>query len=51
MFENSTLNWFKELYKKYGVVISCYVYYEDKDFNLTQFLDKYKSEFTANNDW
>lgn len=34
---------YKELHKKYGVVISCYVYYEDKDFNLTQFLDKYKS--------
>jgi len=37
VFENSILNWYKELHDKYGVVISCYVYYEDKDFNLTQF--------------
>ena len=51
MFENSILNWYKELHDKYGVVISCYVYYEDKDFNLTQFSDKYKAEFIANSDW
>ena len=51
VFENSTLNWYKELHDKYGVVISCYVYYEDNDFNLTQISDKYKSEFIANSDW
>lgn len=51
VFENSILNWYKELHDKYGVVISCYVYYEDKDFNLTQFSDKYKAEFIANSDW
>ena len=45
VFQNETLSWYKELHEKYGVIISCYCYYEDGDFNLSQFPDKYKSEF------
>lgn len=51
IFENSTLNWYKELHDKYGVVISCYVYYEDDDFNLSNFPSKYKSQFVENSNW
>lgn len=51
IFENSTLNWYKELHYKYGVVISCYVYYEDDNFNLSQFPSKYRGEFERNNYW
>ena len=51
IFENVTLKWYKELHDKYGVIISCYVYYEEGDFNLTQFPAVYKDEFIANSDW
>lgn len=51
IFENSTLNWYKELHEKYGVVISCYVYYEDGGFNLSQFPSTYKDEFIKNSSW
>ena len=51
IFQNTTLNWYKELHDKYGVVISCYCYYENKNFNLSQFPDKYKDEFENNSDW
>lgn len=51
IFENSTLNWYKELHDKYGVVISCYVYYEDNNFNLSIFPSKYHKQFVENSDW
>ena len=51
IFENSILNWYKELHEKYGVVVSCYVYYEDGDFNLSQFPSIYKDEFSRNSSW
>lgn len=51
IFENSTLNWYKVLHDKYGVVITCYVYYEDGEFNLTQVPEKYHDEFVENSSW
>lgn len=51
IFQNQTLNWFQESHKKYGVVISCYVYYENDDFNLSRFQSKYKKQFEENSDW
>lgn len=51
IFQNTTLKWYKELHDKYGVVISCYCYYENNNFNLSQFPDKYKDEFKNNSDW
>ena len=51
IFDNSTLGWFKELHTRYGVVISCYVYYEADNFNLKQVPEKYKNEFERNSDW
>lgn len=51
IFQNATLSWYKELHNKYGVVISCYCYYADGDFNLSQMTDNYLAEFVANSDW
>lgn len=51
IFQNATLSWYKELHDKYGVVISCYCYYEDGDFNLSQMTDKYCNQFASNSDW
>lgn len=51
IFENPTFSWYRELHNRYGVVISSYVYFEDNDFNLTNFPANYKEEFIANSDW
>lgn len=51
VFENSTFGWMKEMHNKYNVVFSCYVHYEDKDFNLSICTNKFKDEFEANADW
>lgn len=51
IFDNPTLGWYKELHEKYGVVISCYVYYEDDDFNLKQVPERYQKEFEENANW
>ena len=45
------MKWYKELHDKYGVVISCYCYYEDGDFNLSLMTNKYHDQFEGNNDW
>lgn len=51
IFENSSLGWYRDLHESYGVVISCYVYYEDGDFNLSKFPSRYKDEFIQNSSW
>ena len=51
IFDNSILRWYKSLHDKYGVVISCYVIYEDDSFKLDQFPVLYKEEFISNSDW
>lgn len=51
IFENGTLNWFRELHDRYGVVISCYVYYENSEFNLSQVPNIYHKEFVDNSEW
>lgn len=51
IFDNPTLSWYKNLHDKYGIKISCYVFYEYKDFNLSQVSDKYRREFMENSSW
>ena len=51
IFENETLKWYKELHDKYGVVISCYIFFEEDNFNLSQFPAVYRNEFIENSDW
>lgn len=50
LFENSTLGWLKELHEKYGIVVSCFVYYRDGDFCLENCTTKFKTEFENNSD-
>ena len=51
IFQNDTLKYFQELHEKYGIVVSFYCYYEDKDFNLSIVPEKYKKEFRKNSNW
>lgn len=51
IFDNETLFWFQELHRKYGVTISCYVYYESGEFNLGDCTKRFKGEFEENSDW
>lgn len=54
IFGNPTFLWFKELHETYGVVITCYCYYEELDenpFDLEECTRKYQSEFKANSNW
>lgn len=51
IFENATLAWYKDLHSKYGVAVSCFVYYEDGDFNLSDVPERYRDEFEKNSNW
>lgn len=51
IFENSTLKLLQKLHSEYGVVFSLYLFYENEDFNLSMFSDKYAVEFQNNSDW
>lgn len=51
LFENATLAWYKDLHSKYGVTVSCFVYYEDGDFNLSDVTERYRDEFEKNSNW
>lgn len=51
IFENATLAWYKDLHSKYGVTVSCFVYYEDGDFNLSDVTERYRDEFEKNSNW
>lgn len=51
IFDNNTLNWLKSLHDEYGLVTSCYVFYENGNFNLSLVPSKYKDEFEKNSNW
>lgn len=51
IFDNETLSWFKELHDKYGVIITCFVYFETDKFSLDQCTEQFKAEFEENSDW
>ena len=51
IFQNPTFAWFKDLHEKFGVVISCYVYYQDGEFALSDCTDRYRNEFASNEEW
>lgn len=44
IFEEPTFAWLKKKHDKYGVVVSCYVFYEDGEFSLSNMSEKYKEE-------
>lgn len=51
IFENDTLSYLKELHDTYGMVVSCYCWYEDNKFDLSMVPDKYRDEFKSNSNW
>lgn len=51
IFDNDTLAWMKEIHETYGVVISCYVFYQSDDFSLDGCTTKFSAEFEENMDW
>ncbi len=51
IFDNRTLSWIKKIHDEYGVVVSCYVFYQDSDFDLRQCPAVYRYEFEQNNTW
>lgn len=51
IFQNDTLKYFKELHDKYGLVVSFYCYYEDRNFNLGMASEKFREEFRKNSEW
>lgn len=51
IFKNRWLSFYKHLHDTYGVVITCYVYYENGDINLSGVTDKFKKEFQENSSW
>lgn len=51
IFDNNNLEWFKKLHDKYGVVISCYVFYEADGISLGQCTERFKDEFEENANW
>lgn len=51
IFSNDFFSWLKNLHNVYGVVVTCYCYYEDNDFNLLRVPDIYRTGFEENSDW
>lgn len=51
IFDNKTLCYFKDLHDKYGLVLSCYCFYDFSGFKLSESTDRFKSEFMENADW
>lgn len=52
IFQNSILKYLKGLHDKYGVVVSCYVFYEwNGVFHLSDCTDQFQEEFRENSDW
>jgi hypothetical protein len=52
IFDNKTLRFFRDLHLKYGLVLSCYCYFDNKNgFQLSRSTCKFKEEFERNSDW
>lgn len=52
LFDDYFLGNIRHLHKKYGTKVALNIFYESEDgFNLSQFSDKYKSEWQDNADW
>lgn len=52
LFDDYFLGNLRKLHEKYGMKVGLNLFYESEDgFNLSQFSDKYKSEFRDNADW
>ena len=51
IFCHPYLDMYRRMHEKYGMKIQLNLFYEMKDFNLSQMTDKYRDEWLANADW
>lgn len=51
IFDNELFAWLKLCHDKYGIKISCFVFFQSKGFSLKQCTDRYRQEFCDNADW
>ena len=51
MFAHPYLEMYKRLHEKYGVKIQLNLFFESKQFELTQMTDRYREEWKRNADW
>ncbi len=51
IFDNETLAFLHRLHKTFGAVFSMYCFYENGEYNLSQFTDSFSEEFSENSDW
>jgi len=51
IFEHPYPGMYRQMHEKYGLKVQLNLFYECKDFNLTQMTDRYRDEFIANADW
>lgn len=51
IFQNRVLQYLRDLHTTYGIVVSCYCWYEDNVYNLSMVTDRFADEFQENSDW
>lgn len=51
LFDHPYLQVFQRLHEKLGVKVQLNLFYEDKDFDLSEMTDKYRIEWQKNADW
>ena len=51
IFSHQYLKMMKELHEKFGVKIQLNLFYQDEQFNLSSFSEKYRDEWARNADW
>lgn len=51
IFDNDTLKYLKQLHSRYGIVVSCYTWYQKENFDLSMLSAQYQQEFQDNSDW
>lgn len=51
IFNLDMFSFLKRLHEKYGIVVSCYCFYQCEGFNLKECTRSYKNEFAANSSW
>lgn len=51
LFDQPFFSYLKECHESTGLKVTLYTYEMYKDYSITQFSDKYKSEFEENSDW
>lgn len=51
IFDTELFHYLRKLHRRYGAVVSCYCFYNKKEFSLAQCTREYKEEFEENASW